>query len=138
MVTVTQEDPTMSSNAPTSNAPTRSQRMFTNTILTLIAALLLAMMLDRGQGSLIPLAQAQHQSQPRSSGGDGGGDDEGRVSAAEQRKVIIAELRNLNARMEHMESVLSKPLTVKVTEMPPVQINDKGDKKDDHKADKKQ
>jgi hypothetical protein len=137
MVTVTHEDPTMNTNPAASNTPTRSQRMFTNTILTLIAALLLAMMLDHGQGSLIPLADAQHQTQPRSSGGGDDG-EEGRVSAAEQRKVMIAELRNLSARMEHMEAVLSKPLTVKVTEMPPVQISDKGEKKDDRKADKKQ
>src|ERR1051325_664878 len=135
MLRVTQEDQTMSTSPTQTNAPTRRQRMFTNTVLTLIAGLLLAMMLDRGQGSLIPLAEAQHQAQPRTGGDDGDGAE--RVSAAEQRKVIIAEMRSLNSRRENMEAVLRKPRTVKVTEMPPVQINDKGDKKEDHKSDKK-
>jgi len=133
---------------PAYTGPTRQQRLFTNTILALIAGLLFAMMLDRGQGSLISQANAQHQPVQTVRGGSSGGsnsasnDEPGegteRVTAADQRKVMIAELRSLNARMEHVESVLSKGLTVKVSEMPPMQFPaDKGDKKADSKPDAK-
>lgn len=43
---------------------------------------------------------------------------QGLLSAADQRKTIIDELRSLNSRMERVESLLSKGLTVKVSEMP--------------------
>ncbi len=134
---------------PVYTGPTRQQRLFTNTILTLIAGLLFAMMFDRGQGSLISQANAQHQPVNTVRGGSSGsssssasndepGDATERVTAADQRKVMIAELRSLNARMEHVESVLSKGLTVKVSEMPPMQFPaDKGDKKADSKPDAK-
>lgn len=127
------------SNAAPANASPRSGRLYANTLLTLMAGFVLAMMLDRGQGSLISIADAQHAQQPSSRGGDG---DEGMVSAAEQRKVMIAELRSLNSRMEHMEAVLAKPMSVKVIDMPPIKLQDqpdKGDKdkKDDRKNDKK-
>jgi len=132
MVTVTREDRTMSNAAP-ANASPRSGRLYTNTILTLMAGFVLAMMLDRGQGSLMSVADAQnHQPAGRSEG-----DDSGLVSAAEQRKVMIAELRSLGTRMEHMEAVLSKPMSVKVIDMPPVRMQEQADKKDDHKSDKK-
>jgi hypothetical protein len=122
------------SNAAPANASRPSGRLYTNTLLTLMAGFVLAMMLDRGQGSLMSVADAQHASQPAA-----GGDDNGLVSAAEQRKVMIAELRSLNSRMEHMEAVLAKPMSVKVIDMPPIQMRDGGekDKKDDRKGDKK-
>ncbi len=149
MNTTTPTTPT--TTQPAYAGPTRQQRLFTNTILTLIAGLLLAMMLDRGQGSLISQANAQHQPVQTVRGGSGNsnassnagsndepGDEGVRVTAADQRKVIIAELRSLNSRMEHVEAVLSKGLTVKVSEMPPIQFPaDKGDKKPDGKADSK-
>ena len=81
------------------------------------------------------VADAQHATQPATRDG---GDDSGLVSAAEQRKVMIAELRSLNSRMEHMEAVLAKPMSVKVIDMPPIQVQGgEKDKKDDRKADKK-
>jgi hypothetical protein len=122
-------------------ATTRSQRLYTNAALTIIAGLLGVIALDRS-GPLVSQANAQ-QHQPAT---HGGGDDEadaGRVSAADQRKVIIAELRNLSSRVDHLEGTLSKGISVKVTEMPPIQFPtekgdkaDKSDKKDDRKADK--
>jgi hypothetical protein len=127
------------SNTP-ANASPRSGRLYANTLLTLMAGFVIAMMLDRGQGSLISVADAQHAQQPATRGGDG--DDGGMVSAAEQRKVMIAELRSLNSRMEHMEAVLAKPMSVKVIDMPPIKLQDQPDrgdkdKKDDRKSDKK-
>jgi hypothetical protein len=51
---------------------------------------------------------------------------------------MIAELRSLNARMEHMEAVLAKPMSVKVIDMPPIRMQDGGEKdKKDSKSDKK-
>jgi hypothetical protein len=50
--------------------------------------------------------------------------EEGLVSAAEQRKVMIAELRSLSSRIERVESVLAKGISVKVTDMPPVKLAD--------------
>ncbi len=121
----------------TQSGPTRSQRLYTNTVLTLVAGLLFAMSLDRGQGSLISQANAQ---QGAHSGGDDGTDEAGRTNAAEQRKVMIAELRTLSSRMQNLETMLSKGINVKVTEMPPIQINDRSatEKKDDRKATEKQ
>src|SRR4051812_16027585 len=98
MVTVTREDRTMSNAAP-ANASPRSGRLYTNTLLTLMAGFVRAMMLARGQGSLMSVADAQNRQQP---GARSEGDDNGLVSAAEQRKVMIAELRSLGSRMEHM------------------------------------
>jgi hypothetical protein len=148
MNTTTPTTPTTPTTVqPSYNGPTRQQRLFTNTILALIAGLLFAMMLDRGQGSLISQANAQHQPVQTVHGGSSGnhsasndepGDATERVTAADQRKVMIAELRSLNSRMEHVEAVLSKGLTVKVSEMPPMQFPaDKGDKKGDSKPDSK-
>lgn len=46
------------------------------------------------------------------------GENQGLVSAADQRKTMIDELRAMSSRMERLEALLSKGLTVKVSEMP--------------------
>jgi hypothetical protein len=43
---------------------------------------------------------------------------QGLLSAADQRKTMIDELRATNSRLERIEALLSKGLTVKVSEMP--------------------
>lgn len=90
----------------------RSQRRTTNILLAAIAGLL-------GFNAL-------HQAgvSPESTAFAQAGGDEGLVSAAEQRKVMISELRNLSSRVERMESTLAKGLTVKVSDMPPVRLAD--------------
>lgn len=46
----------------------------------------------------------------------------GMVSAAEQRKTMIADLKSMNARLDKIEGLLSRGINVKVTEMPPIQL----------------
>ncbi|MCC5787302.1 MAG: hypothetical protein JJU33_11450 [Phycisphaerales bacterium] len=48
----------------------------------------------------------------------------GLISAAEQRKQMIAQMQRLENRMERIEAQLKSGLTVKVTEMPPVRLRD--------------
>jgi len=102
----------------------RPNRSYTNVILTVIAGLLGVIAFERGADPVTPVALAQVA-----------GDDEpsredptGRISAAEQRKIMISELKNLGARIERLESMIAKGLTVKVTEMPVVRMQDKGEK----------
>ncbi len=63
-------------------------------------------------------------SNAQNGGGRGGdisfeGDDpSGRISAAEQRKEMIQQLRSLATRMERIEASLSRGINVRVTEMP--------------------
>jgi hypothetical protein len=45
-------------------------------------------------------------------------ESQGLLSAADQRKTMIDELRATNSRLERIENLLSKGLTVKVSEMP--------------------
>ncbi|MCX5689845.1 MAG: hypothetical protein NTV94_08720 [Planctomycetota bacterium] len=68
-----------------------------------------------GSGALIgpAAAQAQPAGQPGESD-----DANGRISAADQRKEMISQLRNLSVRMERMDALLSKGINVKVTQMP--------------------
>jgi hypothetical protein len=91
-------------------------RPYTNVILTVIAGLLAVVAFDPGRGAPVAISEAQAQpAQPDS-------DENARVSAAEQRKVIIAELRALSSRVERVESTLNRGLSVRVTEMPPLQL----------------
>lgn len=46
----------------------------------------------------------------------------GLVSAADQRKIMIAELRALSKRIEQLQARLDKGISVKVAEMPEVRI----------------
>jgi hypothetical protein len=90
--------------------PVRSSR-YTQAVLTVIAGLLGFNALSQ-HNALTP-APAYAQS-----------GDEGLVSAAEQRKVIIAELRSLSSRIERLESVLARGVNVKVIDMPAVRLAD--------------
>jgi hypothetical protein len=55
------------------------------------------------------------------------GESQGLLSAADQRKTIIDELRATNSRLERIEGLLSKGLTVKVSEMPAVRESKKAE-----------
>lgn len=87
---------------------------YTNGVLTVIAALLaLNVAFSAGQAPrVLPAAQAQ-PTDPTDSGS-------GLISAAEQRKVMIAELRRLASKMDRLEAKLNSGLSVKVTQMPAV------------------
>lgn len=82
-------------------------------VLTVIA-LLLGVLVIQGSGSDMSLTSTAHANQP--------GSDSGLVSASEQRKIIIAELRRMGTRLERMEAKMNAGLTVKVTEMPPIKL----------------
>jgi hypothetical protein len=86
---------------------------YTNGVLTVIAGLL-ALNLFFSPGNtpeVLPAARAQPVTEPVDEG-------TGLVSASEQRKVIIAELRRLGSKMDRLEAKLNSGLNVKVTEMP--------------------
>jgi hypothetical protein len=90
----------------------------TNRILmTAIVALLGVLVLDRieqraatGMGSVAHASTLTEEAQPEPAGA--------LVSAAEQRKQMIVELRNLSGRIDAIDQKLRKPLQVKVLEMP--------------------
>lgn len=97
----------------------------------LIAVLLGFLILDRiaaPSGVLAP-SQAGAQvhsvkSAPSSTPARGPEDEasDSRISAADQRKQIIAELRAIQQRMDRFEAVLSKGISVKVTDMPEMKL----------------
>lgn len=89
-------------------------RLYTNAALTLIAGLLAIQTFGVHESSLLRQASAQI--------GEPTEDEGGRVSAADQRKQIIAELRTLGQRLERMDALLQRGLSVKVTEMPQIVI----------------
>lgn len=99
---------------------------YTNGVLTAIAALLglnlVGHTVDRG--SAVAVAEASQPEQYRRDGAAARAADPrdptegGMVSAAEQRKVMIAELRAMNARLAAVESRLGAVMSVSVKEMP--------------------
>lgn len=108
----------MNSGAPRQNH-TSTGRSYLNIVLTANAALLGVIALGglhHGDGaSLTPTASAQPALTRSPEPGD---DSAGRISAAEQRKVMISELRALGIRLERIETTLGRGLSVKVTELP--------------------
>ncbi|MFN0133563.1 MAG: hypothetical protein ACKVW3_13675 [Phycisphaerales bacterium] len=92
-------------------------RGYQNAVLTLIALMVGVGLVERQltPGPLSGPASASAQ-------GPGDPDQGGLTNALEQRKIIIAELRTLNAKMERLESKLASGLSVKVTDMPPLKL----------------
>lgn len=105
------------SNPPLTN-PSRSLS-YLNSVLTAIAVLLALLVL----GQYGTPTSAQSGVVTTSAGGgpdeDGPGTD-GRVSAAEQRKTMIAELRSMSRKLDQMNDMMGKGLSVKVTQMPEI------------------
>jgi hypothetical protein len=94
---------------------------YLNGVLTVIAVLLGLLVLDARPGAGPAAARAQSEDQP--------GEGAGLISAGEQRKQMIAELRRISARLERLDARLNAVLNVKVTEMPAVKLTgDAGDK----------
>lgn len=89
---------------------------YLNVVLTAIAVLLALLLVDRQgvAGWLAPpgaRAQASAADDPQSSA-------QSLVSASEQRKLMIAELKRLAGKLDRIEAKLNAGLNVKVTEMP--------------------
>ncbi len=94
---------------------TNRPRAYLNVVLTAIAVLLALLVLDgRGARDWSSEARAQVGSPPDDPGASG----QAMVSASEQRKTMIAELRRVASRLERIESKLATGINVKVTEMP--------------------
>jgi hypothetical protein len=94
-----------------SPAPAVHHRNATPILLGVIAALLglnLVTTVMVGPGALEPRAVAQNEDP----------NPTGFVAAAEQRKQMIAELKNLAARMERIEATMKSGINVKVLSMP--------------------
>lgn len=111
--------PTITLSSPTTpgNGNAITSRGYLNVILTAnvaVLALIAITGLAPGRG-LLNEAGAQVTA---AAGQPDGDDPTGRVSAAEQRKQIIAEIKAVGSRVERMEHILAKGLNVKVTELP--------------------
>ncbi len=94
---------------------------YLNTILTVNAVLLTALVADRllggdqsGLGAAISPAPASAQPDT--------GDGSGMLSGAEQRKQQYVELKKINTRLEKIEAKLNAGISVKVTEMPELKL----------------
>lgn len=118
-------------NSDRTPTPVQSSR-YLNAVLTAIACLLLLNLLAGG-GVLPRSASASAQ--------DDGGGGYNKPSAlpfnsGDQRNRMTASLESIDERLAKIEVKLEKGITVKVTEMPPVRIDDKGKDKDERRADK--
>lgn len=112
--------------------PRISGRAYTNGVLTVVAAILAGHMMSPafGDGGVVGVGGGGGGGAPapaRSGGsmpvnGSNESDMGDRISAAEQRKMMIAELRNISARMDRIEAKLSEGINVRVTDMPPIQF----------------
>ena len=109
------ESVTVQATNPTCAAHPR--RVYAPIAVAVAACFGAVVMLNPGQGGLLSSASAQ---QAASRAGEPG--ETGMVSAAEQRKEIISQLRTLNSKIERLESMMSKGLSVKVTDMPALKI----------------
>lgn len=91
---------------------------YLNGVLTVIAVLLALVLLDRHLAPGAPTAlgtavAAGPADEPVS---------DGLISAAEQRKMIISELRRLASKFDRLEARLNSGINVKVTEMPELKL----------------
>jgi hypothetical protein len=96
--------------------PSRSRGGYTNVVLTLIAGLLALHIAGGGDRAAVggPLDVGSAMAQA---------DGEAQMpNAFAQRKEIIAELRQMNGRLERLESRMAQGLSVKVTDMPAMKL----------------
>jgi hypothetical protein len=107
----------------TTHQSSSGARTYTNAMLTVIAILLGVALLDRAAPEpVVARAHAQPGAMPAPD------ESTGLISAAEQRKIMIAELRQISTRLDKLDGAMSRVLNVKVVEMPPVRVQEKGDK----------
>lgn len=99
-----------------------ASRLYTNLALTGVAVLLGAIALG---GRPLPALESAAAAQPESGVYNDGNEPTGLVSAAEQRKIMINEMRQISARIERLETALNKGINVRVKEMPVQQDSSK-------------
>lgn len=88
---------------------------YLNAVLTVIAVMLGLLVADR----LIVAPPAAQAVQP---GADQPGRNPGLVSAADQRKAIISELKRLGTKLDQVERTMKSGISVKVTDMPEIKL----------------
>ncbi len=107
----------------TTSSTRRSPSWYTNAALSAIALLLGLHLLQASNVPLDRMASAQDET-PRPDkvtivGNRPVADESnGLISAAEQRKQIISELKTINSRLERVESALARGINVNVKSMP--------------------
>jgi hypothetical protein len=115
-----------SSVAVASTTPGRSIRA----AWTITAVALGLLVVDRLASPGDVLGPSLASAQVRSVSG-GGGDSaaamqdepsDGRVNPAEQRKQMITELRSVNQRLDRIEALLARGVSVKVVDMPELRL----------------
>src|SRR5690349_20521985 len=106
----------MHTNSHDVPAPRRTG--YQNAMLTAIAGLLALGVIDRhvGSGDGVDRLTGPETAlaQPASDGG--------LTNKLDQNKQIISQLQLLNGKLDRIEAKLSGPLTVKVTDMPPLKL----------------
>lgn len=110
-------DTTFSPAVPAAGGMTRRQGTYLNIAVSVLTGVLAMNVLGSREPVGISTAQANA---PASAPPADAGDDSvnGRISAAEQRKQIIAELKTLNQKFDRVDSMLKSGISVKVTDMP--------------------
>ena len=94
-------------------APQKRRGTYLNAILTANAVLLgLVLVGNAPRGTALPTESSALAQPPED------GDATARISAADQRKQIIAELQGISAKMAALDARLKGPLTVKVMDAP--------------------
>lgn len=87
---------------------------YTNVVLSVIAVCLGLLVIDRySDGPAAAIAQTRSDQPGRGTG---------LVSAADQRKLMIAEIKKLSAKLDAIDKTMKSGLTVKVTEMPEITL----------------
>jgi hypothetical protein len=93
---------------------------YQNAMLTAIAVLLALGLVERHTGTVVT-EPASVSAQPEP-------DQGGMTNRLEQGKQQIIELRAISAKLDHLDAKLSAGINVKVTSMPPIQVNEKREK----------
>ena len=114
------------------DVPSPRRSGYQNAVLTAIAGLLAMGVIDRhaGSGDGVDRLTAPESAlaQPSSEGG--------LANKLDQNKQIISQLQMLNGKLDRIEAKLSGPLTVKVTDMPPLKLPPDAKGKAEAKPDK--
>ena len=108
---------------PISNVRHSGGRTYTNVALTAIAAMLgIQIFAPSAAQMLVPQLASAHAQVAEVKGSDDAERpaalDNTLISASEQRKVMIAELRTISHRLERVEMAVKGTITARVIEMP--------------------
>ncbi len=108
-----------------SSAPSARRSSYLNAVLTVIAVLMAITLLDRHVAPALWTGPSSAMAQP-GSGEEGGTDGTGLISAGEQRKQMLAELRRMNMKLDKIETKINAGVSVKVTDMPALKLPEGG------------